>query len=381
MVVSRWRREPFRIFFPLGTALAWIGVGHWLAYWLGWINSYSCQAHGVVQIQGFLLAFALGFLLTALPRRTESAPPPLVGLAVAAVALVVTTVAAFAERWWVAAGGTVAIVAGVITFAVGRFVSAAAGRRPPAAFVLLPMGLACAVAGALLVAWGSSGGPPLGLAAGRLLVEQAFFFCLVMGTGALVLPLMGGATPPPDLGSSPAVTRAALGYAAAGLAVIATVVAEAAGSERLAPIARGLVVGLVLARGAGVFGRLDRPGWNRRVARLAAGLVPVGPILAGLLPDFRVAALHVTFMGGFGLLAFAVGTHVTASHLEMPDVRDGRAPVVATVASAVLVAMAGRVIADGTATYFEHLASAAAVWIAGTAIWVGRLGPAWLRRG
>jgi hypothetical protein len=25
-----WRREPFRIFFPLGVVLAWLGIGHWL---------------------------------------------------------------------------------------------------------------------------------------------------------------------------------------------------------------------------------------------------------------------------------------------------------------------------------------------------------------
>ena len=67
MIGSMLRREPFRLFFPLGVALAWIGIGHWIAYWGGWIGSYSCLAHGLVQIQGFLFAFALGFLLTALP--------------------------------------------------------------------------------------------------------------------------------------------------------------------------------------------------------------------------------------------------------------------------------------------------------------------------
>jgi hypothetical protein len=25
-----WRREPFRLFFPLGVLLAWGGVAHWL---------------------------------------------------------------------------------------------------------------------------------------------------------------------------------------------------------------------------------------------------------------------------------------------------------------------------------------------------------------
>ena len=122
------------------------------------------------------------------------------------------------------------------------------------------------------------------------------------------------------------------------------------------------------------------PGWNRRVARIAACLVPLGPILAGVFPDYRIPALHVTFIGGFGLLAFAVATHVTAAHLDLPDLRDGRSPVVAIVALAILTAMVGRVIADATDTYFEHLAAAGGVWIAGTTVWLARLAPHWLAR-
>jgi uncharacterized protein involved in response to NO len=371
-----WRREPFRIFFPLGVALAWLGVGHWVAYWAGWVAQYSCAAHGLVQVQGFLMAFALGFLLTAIPRRTESAPPPALGLVAGAAALVGTSAASFAEQWRLAEMLAVGVVLGLVAFAVRRFMAGGGARRPPAAFVLIPLGLACNVAGGALLGWAE---PPAAFA-GRLLVEQGLFFCLVMGAGALVLPLMGGASPPPDLGSSPAVARAALGYGLAGGAVILSLVAEAAGSQRIAPIVRGLVVAVTLAHGAGLAGRLERPGWNRRVARLAAWLVPLGPIFAGLVPDYRVPALHLTFVGGFALLAFSVATHVTASHLELPGLRDGRAPVVAAVAGALVLAMTTRVAADATESYFEHLAVAGGFWIVGTGLWAARLLPAWLRR-
>jgi hypothetical protein len=174
------------------------------------------------------------------------------------------------------------------------------------------------------------------------------------------------------------VARSALAYAVAGAVVVASFAAEVAGSERIAPVVRGLVVGATLVRGAGIARPLGKPGWNRLVARLACWLVPAGVVLSGLLPDYRVPALHVTFIGGFGLLAFAVGTHVTAAHLELPAIRDGRAPVVAVVAGTVLAAMVGRLMADVTDTYFEHLAWAGGLWIAGTAVWVLRLVPSWL---
>jgi uncharacterized protein involved in response to NO len=374
-----WRREPFRIFFPLGIALAWIGIGHWVAYTAGWIGTYSCTAHGLVQIQGFLLAFALGFLLTAIPRRTASEPASAIGIVASALALVVATAAAFLERWWLAEGATLAVLTGLIEFARRRFVPGGGGRRPPAAFVLLPLGLACAMGGGVLVAWGVTPGGPVGAhMLGRLLVTQGTFFCLVMGAGALVLPLMSGAAPPPDLGTSPRVARAAAAYLAAGVAVVATLLAEALGSDRIAPVVRGLVVAATLVRGAGLRSPLAAAGTNRRVARLAAWLVPAGPLVAGLVPDYRVPALHLTFIGGFGLLALSVATHVTASHCEgLPEIRDGRATVVRVVAGAMLLAIVGRVAADATGSYFEHLAVAAVIWIAATALWSARLAPAW----
>src|SRR5688572_15912872 len=95
---TRWQREPFRLFFPLGTILAWVGVGHWILYGIGATSTYSCLAHGVVQVQAFLLSFAVGFLLTALPRRTSSAPPENWELAVIALSLAITAGAGILER-------------------------------------------------------------------------------------------------------------------------------------------------------------------------------------------------------------------------------------------------------------------------------------------
>jgi uncharacterized protein involved in response to NO len=374
------RREPFRLFFPLGVLLAWAGVGHWLAYATGLTRTYSCQSHAGVQMQGFLLAFAAGFLLTAIPRRTSS-PPPAAALLVLLVVLQVTAVAAsLLEAWRMAAAATGAQILSLVAFAGRRMVSGTA-RRPPPGFVLVPLALLQGLAGIVLVAGVAShawNGELERL--GRLLVEQGLFLCLVMGIGSLILPLMAGLPPPPDLGSSPAVTRQAMAYAAAGVAVVATLVAEALGSLTAAPIARGFVVAATLALGGGAARRPSRPGWNRALTWTALWLIPLGLVASGLAPDYRVPALHVTFIGGFGLLAFCVATHVTASHLDLTALRDGRPRVLAVLAAATVLAMITRLLADATDTYFMHLGIAALLWIAGSCVWLAALLPAWARR-
>src|SRR3989338_4311737 len=76
------RREPFRLFFPLGTLLGLVGINHWLVYALGWAGSSSGFFHAGIQVGGYMLGFIAGFLLTALPRFASTAPASSAELAV-----------------------------------------------------------------------------------------------------------------------------------------------------------------------------------------------------------------------------------------------------------------------------------------------------------
>lgn len=376
-----WRDEPFRVFFPLGVVLGWVGVGHWLLYAVGASATYSCLLHALVQMQGFMMAFALGFLLTAVPRRTRSAGPSAVELAIAVAALVLTTGAALAGRWGLAEGayGVVFLLLG--RFALVRLRGRGAGRRPPAAFVLLPIAVLQGVAGAgLVAAWAAAGAAPWTLGLGRLLLEQGVFLCLAIGVGSLVLPLIAGLPPPADLGTSPAETGKAIAYAGAGVALFATLVLEHRGWVRAAPLARAAVVTLGLVLGGGAGRRPLQPGLHRRLVWLAVWCMPIGLATAGLWPDYRVPALHVLFIGGFSLLAFGVATHVALGHLGLEHLARGRPRAVAVLGAAFVVAMMTRVAADMSHTYFAHLGWAAAAWLAGSAAWLVFLGPRLLGR-
>ena len=379
--MSRWRAEPFRLFFPLGVVLAWVGVGHWVLYATGASASYSCQLHGLIQVQAFLTAFALGFLFTALPRRTRSAPPTTGELAAAAGALVVTTAGALAERWVIAETAYVGLIVLLFRFAVGRLLGRGAERRPPATFVLIPLGLLHGLAGATLIILAETPLVPasaVGLA--KLLIGQGVFLCFAVGIGGLVFPVVSGTPPPIDLGTSAREDRKVLAYAAAGVAIFATLVAEHAGSARLAPLARAAVVAVGLGAGAGTWRPPGRPGLHRRLVWLAMWLMPVGLAAAGLFPSYRVPALHVLFIGGFSLLAFGVATHVALGHLGLEEASRGHPRFVVVLAVAFLLAMLARVAADASQTYFEHLGAAAAVWIVGSAVWLAFLGPKLLAR-
>ncbi len=371
----RWRAEPFRLFFPLAVLLGWVGVAPWLLYDLGVVATYSCLFHGLVQMQAFMMAFALGFLLTALPRRTRSAAPAALEMAIGVACLAIVAVAAAAERWAYAQLAYAVLFLLLLQFALRRFLGARAGRRPPAPFVLIPIGVAHGLGGAALIATSTlATAPTWTLALGRLCVEQGVFLCFAVGIGGLVLPLMAGKPPPPDLDGSPRERLRAAVYATAGVMIFLSLLLEQVGATRAGPLVRAAVVALGLGL-AGAGRRPRKPGLHRRLVWLAAWLMPLGLAASGVLPDYRVPALHVLFIGGFSLMAFGVATHVVFGHLDLEDFAAGRPAAIVVLAVTFVLAMLARVAADWSHTYFDHLAWAAAVWLAGSAVWLGFLGP------
>jgi uncharacterized protein involved in response to NO len=374
-----WRREPFRIFFPLGVLLAWIGISHWLLYAAGLSSSYSCQLHGLVQVQAFMMSFAVGFLMTALPRRTQGPPPSTIEMTAAALALITVAVAMLAGRRAVAQAAYASLFGLLLQFAIRRFVGRAAGRRPPAAFVLIPIGILHGLLGAGLIAAAPGlSASPWAVRLGPLLVEQGVFLCFTVGVGSLILPLMGGAPPPADLDSSPRERVKAFGYAAIGLAFFVSFVLEASGWTRSAPLLRAAVDALGLGIGGGAR-RPRKPGLHRQLAWVSIWMMPVGLAASGLLPDYRVPALHILFIGGFGLLVFAVATHVSFSHLDLQDLALGRPAAVVILGISFGLALAARLAADLSHSYFDHLGWAAACWLVGSAVWLAFIGPRLLR--
>jgi len=122
--------------------------------------------------------------------------------------------------------------------------------------------------------------------------------------------------------------------------------------------------------GGGAWRLPSRPGRNRRLLWLATWLIPLGLLTAAVVPEHRVAAMHVTFIGGFGTLAFAVATHVTLGHGGYAKEQAGRPHAVAwfggLFAVAMLIRSAGTVLSS---KYFEALGVAAVAWLVAASVW------------
>lgn len=368
------RAEAYRLFFPLGVVLGVAGVAIWPLYHFGVIASYSGRAHAMIQVAGFLYSFITGFLMTALPRMTQT-PPPRLRFKLVVAALIIGSVIAFelSEFRW----GQLLFLAAQ-TAVMGAAARRAYSRRadPPDSFVLVAFGLAFGAGGTLvnaLIDWEEL--DPLWSLFGMRLLTEGMVLSLVLGVGAFLEPrIMGLLAPPSDkddrsVAPAPKPLRARSAFAA-GVMIATTLYLQYAQSIASAGLLRAAGVTLVLAATV--------PPWRWPRARttlartiwLANWCVLAGEWGPAFFPDYGVDLMHFLFMGGFSLLILAIATRVVLAHGRLGLERETKSLPLRIAGTCVVIGLLSRIgAAFAVESYFEHLAVAGIFWIAGVLLW------------
>lgn len=370
--------EPYRLMFPIGAALAAAGVGHWLLHGLGVIEDFRPIFHAMTQVQGFLMAFAVGFLFTMIPRRTGSAPPSVATLTIGALAPIGISVSAWYGAWMLSQLCWLVLAITMIGFVVRRFRRSTSTRRPPNSFVWIPVAFGLGVVGAVLTGVGAAMGDRGWWMheLGRGFVLQGMFVALVLGVGGLAIPLMTRAEAPPDADDSRDHRLARTLHALGAALLVASFLLEQWVSLRTGLVVRATVVALTLILSADLHLRPTKPGIVRHLIWIAAWMLPLGFALAAVFHEDARAFLHVSFIGGLGLLTLAVSTQVTLGHGGFGALLGGRPWPVFAIGAFVVLAIVPRVLMTlDPDRYFVWMSVAAALFLAGVISWAAFVVP------
>lgn len=366
------RREPYRLLFPLGALLGWAGVGHWLLFAFGMDVGWHAAFHALTQVQGFMMCFALGFLFTFIPRRTRTDGPALWQLGLAMLLPVAVTACAWARLWAISQLFFVALLALLLGFVLPRVLRPGGGLGVPEGMVWVPISVGVGLVGSLLPAFGMGWQHALGSA----LLTQGFFTGLVLGVGGMLLPVfLHGQPPKVETGMQRRLLQG-LHLAAAGLFVLSFVLEQWA-SSRLGHGVRAAVVAATLVGPTALWRPPSQPGLHRWLIWLSAWLVPAGYAVVAIQPLWRMAGLHVVFLGGFALMALAVSVHVVLAHGGRPAQLHGRPWQVGAMGALLGVAVVARgLMALAPTHYMLWMGTAAACFLAATLLWAHLLLPA-----
>lgn len=308
--------EPYRLFFPLGWLMGIVGASYWLLVSTGFVSGYNPLYHGVIQIELFCSAFAVGFLLTALPKFLRARPATSIELVSLLAVYLWFAGATFSNAFFAGQWGFILFVSLVIRFAGIRVKERKA--LPPYSFYLVGFGLLEGVLGAFLIIHPSAIFPLVG----QKFLEQGMFLSLSLGVGSFLGPrLMGVVDTTNAIVSLPGRGDENLPWhkspsavvCAIGTCILVSFLIESGWNREIGFYLRGTAALYCLAH----FNVLKIPRSQSVTGVLVAvalWTMVLGIWVAALVPSHEVGALHLTYIGGFGLLILTIGAQVVSSH-------------------------------------------------------------------
>jgi uncharacterized protein involved in response to NO len=371
--------EPYRVLFPIGVAYALMGVGLWPATVLDLVP-YPGALHRALMMQGFEQSFVMGFLLTAMPAFPHGPRCRPLELGLAAILQLGFGAAALSGVTWLAELCFVAAIALLGAAGLRRIVGNP--QKPPEEFAFVGFGLVLGMLGGVVLAAEALGATPtLPPRFADHLISLGMVLSLVIGVGSLLVPTFAGLRQPLAIpgvaGPHERRGRRTL-YAAVIATFLLAFVAEGTGRAGLALVARA-VAATVMGSWVWKLYRLPRRDVPAYVLWGSGWMTILGLWLAAAFPAHAVAALHVTFIGGFGLLTLGIGTRVVVAHGKHPLETERRTLNVVVVAL-VVVALAERLRAELAPARAVHaLAGSGLAWLAAWLLWSARALPRILR--
>lgn len=365
--------DPYRLYFPLGLVFGAAGTLLWVFFGFGAFTSYPGAVHADLMVGGFLLSFATGFLMTAVPRFTGAASARnfelVTGLLLQASLLVLASLGnrtAFHVLSFLS-------LAFLVSFAAQRFL--ARNYDPPPFFVFVGLGLASGLAGSLGMALTDAGTISGGAAALlRILYYQGTMLCLVLGVGGQLLPAFFGwkdfskvilTTKQPALRLTE-VKRVAL----LAVTLFVSFVLEGLVHVESGRILRALLVSFVAFTAWRLHKRPSNRGYLTFWLWMSAWFLVIGNWIYAVFPDYSIHGIHLVFVGGFSQMTLMIASRVILSHGGYDLILEQKTRAIAWAGALLSLAAIARVSVGITqASYLHHLAYAAAVWIVGAGIW------------
>jgi uncharacterized protein involved in response to NO len=381
-----WRSlplNPFRLFFPLGILFGVIGVGHWVLWSVGWKLPSIALVHASLQTQGFLPSFVIGFLMTAFPRFTGTWPANRFEIGIMTVLLVSFLFATLNHQWLNAQMCFLGMIVNLIVFAVRRVPHRK--KELPPSFLLMGFGFLHALLGPILILvsrFGTSSYPLFLI--GRQMVQVGFLLCMVLGvTGKLAPFLLGYVDDPEQSADSTSGLfrgkKVIVIHGLTGAAILVSFLIEAV-SQKTAMGMRAVVVTAHLLS----FARIARPLRKKTTLmvlfHISCWMIPLGLWVGFIWPNFRIAALHLLFIGGFSLMIFSFGTLIVLSHSLKAALINGRLVFLRVVGTFVLAAAIIRFLAETIPSrYAPFIHTSSGLWVLAALTWGVVLSPAMFR--
>lgn len=368
----RLQKDPFRLFFPLGALLAFEGVIPWVSQYFTHA-SYPRDLHRMLMINGFLLSFVTGFLMTAIPRFTDSRHANVREIGAAALFLLLAATGALLHSPTMNSICAALELVALMTFAARRFLTKKS--NPPYTFIFIGIGLSLWLFSNLVLGLNNVFSPNIRLIADDLFSNGAIM-SLLLGVGGRLIPgILGWQTIVSDQRQQYETNQPYLKLIPTSIWIAALVFLASYFLRPVLPLKlcfemRFAVVLFFAVRYWNIQKFPASRSYLTWSVWLACWCLLYGYLLAALWINAYVHALHLLFVGGFSLLTLLISMRVSFAHSPAGTTVEKTSPGILVVAVLILLAAITRVTAILVPQiYLTHLGYAAMIWILGLLLW------------
>jgi len=374
--------EPYRLFFPIGWFLGFIGVVIWIPWLLKLTEVYPGLHHPDLMVGGFLMVYSLGFLTTAIPHFTSTEMMTSKERISAISILGLLILSFFLEPKVITHGMELILVLFLLFFAGKRFLGRS--NNPPPTFMFIGIGLLLGAVGALMLML-----LDLGLIDQNFLgfskstFYSGFMLSLIIGIGSRLIPALLGhqpVHPPTSVGASkkfwPNISND-LKFLAAAF-IISFLFELKDGLVFYAYVLRLFLVLLVALKYWKIFSPPRNKGYMYSLLWLSSWSMVVAHLLLVFFPSWRLQSLHLLYVSGFGLLTIMISTRVTLAHGGFSLAMEKNSFAILFSGIFILIAAIARFIGPTFVGHYEHMLLISSIcWVAAMIIWISRFGNFW----
>jgi hypothetical protein len=357
----------------LGILFGLLGVGHWLFWSVGFTVPNIALAHAALQTQGFLTSFVVGFLMTAFPRFTGTWPAHKIEIAIMLGASIYFLIAVMQHSWLASQISFLVLILNLVVFAARRVPHRK--KDLPPSFLLMGFGFLHAVLGPVLILVSRFGMSNFELfSAGRQMVQVGFLLCMVLGVTGKLAPFLLGYTEDPEQDDEKRLSFrtgkiAVVLHGLTGAALLGSFFVDNL-NPKIGACVRAVVVTLHMLAFARIGRSLKKKTTLMFFFHISTWMVPLGLWIGFLWPSLRVAALHIVFIGGFGLMIFSFGMLIVLSHSAKAALLNSRLIPMKVIGTLVLTALVLRFLAEvASRKYMLMIHMSSGLWIAAALTW------------
>lgn len=364
-------KDPFRYFFPLGIFCLLYGLLAWILFVFWGIGNSPIDLHAYLFLGGYLFFSIVGFLLTAIPRFSDTdflKRGEFFTFFLISIVIIWSVLLEFYAYFWF--GITLTFV-NLMVFAIKRIKDRK--KNPPPTFIFVGLGLLLGFIGSFfhflsqflpddfshLQVWG------------KLLFYDSMVSALILGIGSKLLPFIWGFDLfAPDKSTENNSIVPSLDILIVLIAYIIAILLEGNGIFYWSQIIKASCFTFVGFRFWKLHIKIPTKKWHGRMLKLSAWSLVIGSWSLCIENENIIHFRHVIYIGCYVLMTMMISSRVILSHVGHDLLFESRKNPYLIIGLLVLLSMSTRVFAFLIPdSYFQHLGYAAIVLIAAIFFW------------